>query len=317
MDDKAVFFSANNIWYVEGQGPPNTGAGSDLTTAVLVPSDVGCIDWRSIVEIPAGLMFQAPNGGIYLLDRGLNVTFVGRDVQDVTMATTGPETTGFGQIVQAVANPRTHQARFSVQPTAGGSPFVLEYDYVLSRWTRSTSISQAGSSSPTCMALSQGVYYAGYPNWVAYENPYTATAPWVDTDASGTPHFVSTVITLGHVHVASVNGYQRSRHIIGEATWLEVCDIVVQASYDYGALAQAHRFPYQSLVSASFATARFDMHTMATAGKCEAVQVTMYDQAPTGVSFFTGQGARFLGVTFELQTLDNKYRRGLPAIVKA
>lgn len=86
MDDKLVLFSADRLRYAVGDGPAANGANSDYTNAYHIPSDVGCANPRSLVLIPQGIMFQSAKG-IYLLDRGLGVHYIGAGVEAFNSAT--------------------------------------------------------------------------------------------------------------------------------------------------------------------------------------------------------------------------------------
>src|SRR5262249_1969702 len=76
LDDKMIVFKADQIYQITGNRPNATGQGGTLSTPQLISRDCGCIDWRSVVRGPAGIYFLSATG-IYLLDRGLNVTYVG------------------------------------------------------------------------------------------------------------------------------------------------------------------------------------------------------------------------------------------------
>lgn len=79
MDDKLVVFKRSSILAVTGQGPDDLGQQNDLSDAVLVTTDCGCVNPRSIVLSPAGLVFQSAKG-FRLLSRSLSVVDIGYDV---------------------------------------------------------------------------------------------------------------------------------------------------------------------------------------------------------------------------------------------
>jgi hypothetical protein len=69
MDQMWLIFSANAIWAFNGAGPDSFGSGT-FGDVLLLPSGVGARSWRSVVETPEGLMFQASNARIYCIQRG-------------------------------------------------------------------------------------------------------------------------------------------------------------------------------------------------------------------------------------------------------
>lgn len=81
MDDKLVVFATNKIYFITGDGPTPNGANTSFGEPNAILSDVGCSEPRSVVTGPDGVYFQGTGGGIYLLDRGLNVKYIGKPVE--------------------------------------------------------------------------------------------------------------------------------------------------------------------------------------------------------------------------------------------
>jgi hypothetical protein len=81
LDDKLIIFKANTVFALIGDGPLPTGAQNTFSVPQLVASDVGCIDPYSVVRTRLGLMFKSKKG-IYLLDRGLQVQYIGAEVEE-------------------------------------------------------------------------------------------------------------------------------------------------------------------------------------------------------------------------------------------
>jgi hypothetical protein len=83
LDDASVIFTRDKVFAVFGDGPDDSGVGQ-FTEPREIPSEVGCIDWRSLVETPLGLMFQGRSDRIYLLPRGLAApVWIGEPIHDV------------------------------------------------------------------------------------------------------------------------------------------------------------------------------------------------------------------------------------------
>lgn len=85
LDGALVAFCENGIYAVTGDGPNDRGQGA-FAAPRAIARGLTCIDFRSIVETPIGIFFQA-TAGIYLLPRGLgNPQFVGDRIRR-TLAT--------------------------------------------------------------------------------------------------------------------------------------------------------------------------------------------------------------------------------------
>lgn len=119
MDDKIILFKENLIYYVSGDGPNDTGSGNNYTTPQLVTSDVGCNKPSSLVLVPQGIMFQSAKG-FYLLDRQLNASYVGSDVEAYNS-----QTTTSSDLIED-----RNQVRFLTS-----SGVTLVYDYFYQQWS--------------------------------------------------------------------------------------------------------------------------------------------------------------------------------------
>lgn len=79
MDGKIIIFRKQSIYFCQGDGPNELGIG-EFSSPEIISSDVGCVEPRSVVNMPLGLMFKSKKG-IYLLSRGLAVSYIGAEVE--------------------------------------------------------------------------------------------------------------------------------------------------------------------------------------------------------------------------------------------
>lgn len=125
LDDKLIISSADDLWYVMGDGPNVNGEDNRFTTPVSIQSDVGCTNPRSVVSIPQGTLFQGVRG-LYLLSRGLEVVELGDAVRDTLEA--------FPLITSAVLVAEETEARFTCNAADGSDGRVIVYDYARKEW---------------------------------------------------------------------------------------------------------------------------------------------------------------------------------------
>lgn len=188
MDDKLIIFKDRAIFAVNGDGPDFTGAGS-YPEPVLVSSDVGCSDARSVVLTGGGVMFKSSKG-IYLLDRSLQVTYIGAPVEDYNGLT----------LTSATMVPGSNQVRW----TSSGSVVIedeprtgvgLVYDYAFNQWGTFTNHDGVGAT------VWNGTYvYAKSDGRTYKEN----TSTFADAGA-----WVRFKLTTSWLTFAGVQGYQR------------------------------------------------------------------------------------------------------------
>lgn len=116
LDEKVVIFKQNSIFVITGDGPNNAGGGNAFGVPQAISTDIGCVSRASVVRGPFGLAFQSPRG-LYLLDRGLNLTWIGKAVED---------TVGSAPVVCGVVVPEQSHVRWILDST--GKAVVWNYD---------------------------------------------------------------------------------------------------------------------------------------------------------------------------------------------
>lgn len=82
MDGRLFIFKRDAIFIVDGDGPPeNGGSGMEFSPPAKIASEYGCLDQRSLVVTPDGIMYRSARG-IEILTRSLQVKWVGERVQN-------------------------------------------------------------------------------------------------------------------------------------------------------------------------------------------------------------------------------------------
>lgn len=122
LDAALVIFKSNSIYYTSGDGLDAAGNGITFSTPQLVSTDVGCSNPNSVVISPVGLMFKSSKG-IYLLDRSLSVSYIGKPVEAFNSET----------ITSSTLIENRNQIRFTTQ---SGPTLVFSYD--VGQWSTFT-----------------------------------------------------------------------------------------------------------------------------------------------------------------------------------
>lgn len=204
MDDKLIIFKNNAIYYINGTGPDNTGANNQYSQPIYITSTVGCMLQKSIVLMPNGLMFQSDKG-IWLLDRGLNTTYIGAPVEDLTI----------GALVNSAVNiPETNQVRFTLN-----TGITLMYDYYYDQWG-----SFVGAS-----AISSCIYQGLHSFINEFGKTYQET-PGLYLDGSS-PVLMS--FKTGPLRLGDLQNYQRAYFFYLLGTYISPHKLYISLSYDY------------------------------------------------------------------------------------
>lgn len=206
MDANLFIFKSNAIFYITGQGPTATGDSNDFGVPVSIPSgDVGCISQNSIVLTPVGLLFQSSNG-IYLLDRGLNVSYKGAPVEKFNDLTVTSATLVPNQWVVFTTN----------------DDLALVYDYYYDQWSTFTNHHAIDSA----LYLGAGDLFV----WARPDGQVFQQTPDAFSD-DGAP--IPFSLTTAPISLAGLQGYQRIYHAFLLGTYKGLHDLTVGCAFDY------------------------------------------------------------------------------------
>lgn len=218
MDDKLILFKSvgNVICFINGTGPDNTGENSQYpTTPYSVVSPVTCNNQKSLVLMPSGLMFQASqNSGIWLLDRNLGVTYIGKDVEAFNAST----------VTSATNVPGTTEVRFTLDTGE-----TLVYDYFFGQWDTFETQGQVEKIS-SCV-------YQGLHTYLDTYGSVFQESPGVYLDGSNP---VLMQFTTGPITLAGIAGYQRAIGLVLTGTYESPTQLVVTISFNFGAFSQQY-----------------------------------------------------------------------------
>lgn len=203
MDDKAIIFKRNAIYYITGTGPDNTGANNDFSDPVFITSAVGCDNPSSIVLMPKGIMFQSDKG-IWILGRDLVTDYIGAPVEQYNDQL----------VVAAQTIPGTNQVRFTLDNNV-----TLIYDYFYGQW----------GTFDNVFAISATLYENAHTYLNSYGKVFKET-PNTYLDGSR-PVLLS--LTTGWINVAGIQGYERFYEMLILGTYYSPFKLSIQVAYDY------------------------------------------------------------------------------------
>ena len=203
MDDKLIFFKETQIYYNVWDGPDATGAQSDISEPILVPSDTGCINPRSVVLTPMGVMYQSLKG-IYLLDRSLKTSYIGSEVEAYNSL----------DITSAVVVPTVNQVRFT-----SNEGTCLVYDYFFNQWSTFTNHFVVDAT-----VFQNSFTYLTEDGQVLQENNTLATDDGL---------FVPLKIKTSWMSFAGLQGFQRCYHALILGDYKSPHQLLVNVAYDF------------------------------------------------------------------------------------
>lgn len=200
LSDALIVFRDHQIYIVGGDGPDNTGFGGEFTPPRIISDDVGCIDPRSIVRTPAGILFQSRKG-IYLLGSDAGLRYVGADVE----AYNGDE------IAAAVALPDNHEVRFLMATRT------LVYNYATDQW-----------AVWTVGGVSACLWRNTHARLASDGAVYVESSEFHD-DGTG----YSLALETAWIRLGTMQGFQRVYAALLLGAWRSAHKLRVSVGYDY------------------------------------------------------------------------------------
>lgn len=208
LDDKLIIFKKDAIYYINGQGPDNTGANNQFSDPIFITAVVGCANQQSIVFMPQGLMFQSDKG-IWLLGRDLSTSYIGAPVEQFNSDT----------VVSSINVPATNQIRFTLN-----SNITLMYDYYYGQW--GTFINIPAVSSTLYNSLHTYINDLGQVFQETIGQYLDGSSP------------VLMQFTTGWISMAGLQGFERFYELLLLGTYITPFNLSVQLGFDYNSPSQ-------------------------------------------------------------------------------
>lgn len=203
LDGRIVILTETRTYVLSGQGPDDTGSGSDYGPLQLVSADHGCTDARSVVVTPIGVIWRASQE-LVLLDRSLAIQRIGSSVRDLTDA--------YPNVTSAVYVPRDSTVRFTIDDgadtRAGVTGLILVLDIDTGAWSPWYFPSVAtGNNIP----FAGGCLHDGYHHVLDATTGYVyREAPGEHDTWSGTDQWIPITLETSWVQSTGALGWQRT-----------------------------------------------------------------------------------------------------------
>lgn len=285
--DRLLIFKENRIYATDGYGKTASATGQGYREPYLVSEAVGCVNQKTLVETPAGLLFEGEDG-IYSLDKTMRVQAIG-----------APASYHFDQIslVSAALVSEQHYAIF-----VSSDGVALVFDYMHGQWMEFTN--HQGSDC----TVAQGIlYHRTSSDVVKAEN----RASYLDDSSQ-----VEMRIRTGWFSFAGLLGFKRIREILLIGQNVSNHILRVKVAYDFDPIwVDSQTFEASDLGTYLDASSHYDVNVAAACTapdyldksyllsvgtsrqKCTSIMLELTDECPTGVTVaagFTMNGISFL-----------------------
>lgn len=263
MDDKLILFKKSLIYYMVGDGPTSTGVNNDFTQPQLISTDSGCINKKSVVITPIGTMYQSSKG-IYLLDRALEVKYIGADVESYNNVT----------ITSAQLVSNFNQVRFTLE-----TGITLMYDYYFQQWSVFKNYNAVDS------AIVDGYYY--FINETGQVNKETQ-GQYLDNGA-----YIPLKIQTNWLNMAGLQGYERFYKVLVIGHYKSPHNLTFNAFFDF----DEDSFQ-ETVIPVETDPGVYQYRIFLSRQKCESIRFSLEDSelSPLGEGFYLSAIAFEVGI---------------------
>ena len=311
LDLALLVFRENAIYAVTGDGPADNGDGGFQIQPVA--TDIGCIDARSIVRVPDGVLFQS-NDGIAIVTRALSVERVGKPVEGFL---SGITSYAYAGISSAVNLPAETEARFSVQRYDGApkrSEAAVCYRLAGMQAPAWAEFQWATHGVPGGMRVVAACLHENFYTWIT-DNGYVlreAPGTWLDGFTSeALSVYVPSTAWLAAWKPGPTQAWARIWRVGLLGDRKDAHDLTVEIFHDYGE-APVQTRAWTGAEVAALPVEQLKVHVVRQ--KAESVGVRIKDTAPTDAFTTTGEGLVIAGVSLEVGGKPGMHRR--PAVQK-
>lgn len=287
---RGVIFKERAIYLFSGDGLDDLASGAGYSTPLILSPSVGCRHACTLVEIPAGLVFEC-DGDLYLLTRGLEVQPIGEPVREISSGVT---------IAKAIAVPDLQRAVFLTNGSA------LVYHYEQDRWSTWTAHEAVGG----CWAGTRA-YFVTSAGAVKVEDRgayLDGTSPismgidtgWLSLAGLGGDARIKRALFIGYMLDRTAQLHVEWQYN-GDPTWTDTQKLAPATllNFDY----TAHLGDGLGLAYTDQALA---LQAVPGAGRqrCTAVRLRIWDE-------YGGAGFTAVGLAFEVEPRPGAYRPGI------
>jgi hypothetical protein len=295
LDDKIIVFKERQIYAIFGSPGDNTGSNSTLQRPRLISGDVGCLTPTSVVEGPYGIVFLGQRG-FHLLDRGLNTTYIGNDVERTFIPRDNVITSG-------TLIPDRKQVRWTFNEATLTSDtakaIVWSYDADI------MSFSTFDTVSAVSAAARRG-------QWIRIARGGSVLA---DNTAHTSSDSFSTSVTTAWIKAAGLQGFARIYTALFLFKWFTGY-IKIEVGYDHDPdWIDAVQWTNGELGAlAEPSNGRVQLMVYPTRQKCEAIRFRISEVNPSGQNPPPrGAGHELVGLSLEVGRKASNFRKGLGA----
>lgn len=267
LDDKMIILKNDSVLAISGDGPLQTGEQNTFTSPGIISQQVGCEDRKSVVATPVGIMFKSKKG-IYLVDRTLQVSYVGSGVEEYNSE----------EILDSDVSTKRNEVYFIT------SNRLMIYNYLQSKWSTNTYLKGKSlciwNDNLSVLKADGRIYYQD-------DSVYKDNGADISMKVT-TPWYKTTGITgFGRLYEIMILGEYKSDHTLHARIY-----------YDYDETI------YDDYTFTVTTTTLYEFSVKPSKQKCQSFKIEIWD-TPTGG---TGESFELTGISLRVGAKKGLYK---------
>lgn len=218
LDEKQIILASRKLFAVFGAGPNADGSNNGYSEPQAIPSDVGCSDARSVLQMPHGIIFKSAKGW-YMLGRDLTVQYIGDGAQAFDSSL----------VTSAVLLEDRRECRFTLE-AAANSVTTLVYDYLKGQWSTYARFFTGYQIQDAVWWPTLGAYvHVSATNGLNQDSAGVV----IDTPGGTTGSGIYIQLQTAWLRLSQLEGFQRARWLYVTASGtLPTTNLSIQVDYD-------------------------------------------------------------------------------------
>jgi hypothetical protein len=124
--ESLVIFTAEDAYYIAGDGVNSSGQGVDFTTPAIFARNQGAPEGAARASTNMGIVYESGRG-IYLINNRLEVQYIGAEVEDTVSAS---------RPIAVLQDDSKNEIYFPLEVGSGEDPQVLVFNYYFGQWSK-------------------------------------------------------------------------------------------------------------------------------------------------------------------------------------
>lgn len=236
IGQQLVAFKEEGIYVYSGSPPNDLVQGGTLAGPVLVAAHTGCVNPKSLVNVPEGVAFQSRDS-FWLINRGLQVTRIGGPVEDQVALYPVCTSAVLDQAREIVLFTMTNDFRTTAAPPSSG--VTLVWHYLINEWSvwkMTNSASDGNEKDLTAPVVSAAMCWrsgTGLEKYEYHQVLLDGDVVYLKNYVDHTGLYPRLSVSTPWLQFSGLAGFQRVKRVHLRGTYVAGHTVLIKTLYDF------------------------------------------------------------------------------------